>query len=96
MRNQHLVSIKTISDLLKHKAKQIDESIEHEDIIHYSNNLAVLVKQLNRAMLTQSDISLLLEIVKGSDLSWKSAQSLPTKLRTLRNLSIMTNYERSK
>ena len=47
-------------------------------------------------MLTQSDISLLLEIVKGSDLSWKSAQSLPTKLRTLRNLSIMTNYERSK
>ena len=96
MRNQHLVALKTISELLKHRAKKIDESIEHKDISHYSNKLEVLVKQLNRAMLTQSDLNLLLEIVKGANLPWETAQALPTKLRTLRNLSIMTNYERSK
>tara|TARA_R110001592_G_scaffold88838_1_gene261468 strand:+ start:29 stop:319 length:291 start_codon:yes stop_codon:yes gene_type:complete len=96
MRNQHLESIKTISELLKHRAKKIDESIEHEDINYYSNKIASLVKQLNRAMLTQSDLNLLLEIVKGANLPWETAQALPTKLRTLRNISVMTNYERRK
>jgi len=96
MRNQHLISMKTISELLNHKAKKIDESIEHEDIKVYSEKIKTLTKQLNRAMLTQSDLNLLLEIVKGANLPWETAQALPTKLRTLRNISVMTNYERSK
>tara|TARA_R100001244_G_scaffold130544_1_gene102791 strand:- start:726 stop:1016 length:291 start_codon:yes stop_codon:yes gene_type:complete len=96
MRNQHLLTIRNIANLLNHKGSKIDESIDHKELRSYASKLEKLAKQLNRAMLTQTDLTLILEIVKGADTNLKSAEQLPTKIRSLRNLSIMTPYERSK
>ena len=71
MKNDLLRSIRTISDVLKHKAKN-DKDI-NKAVLHYANHLIALTKELDASMFYSKDLD---EIINLSEihLSWDEDQ----------------------
>mgnify|MGYP003115474396 CR=1 FL=1 len=95
MKNELLQSIKVISDILKHKAKN-DTDINKE-VLYYSNRLISLIKKLDNSMFYAKDLDEIINLTE-IHLSWdenqiKNCNSINKIANRLKKQSLITRYE---